>query len=268
MLSKNVFLTTRLEDMAKIMAISNQKGGVGKTSTTYALGCGLKHRGYRVLLIDFDPQGNLSFCVGGDVKLNANIMDVLRGTVAIQHAIQHTSVADAVCANILLSGAELEFMSINREFLLKNALEPILDYYDYIIIDTPPSLSILTINAFTAVDSIIIPIHSDIFSLQGIAEIQETIESVRQRCNPNIKVEGILLTKFNKRTVFGKQVYETAELIAKTMGTCVFKTQIRPNIAISEAQASQMDLMQYAPKSSVALDYLQFTDEIIERGMH
>ncbi|MEF9984049.1 MAG: AAA family ATPase [Oscillospiraceae bacterium] len=251
--------------MAKIMAISNQKGGVGKTTTTYALGCGLKCRGYRVLLIDFDPQGNLTFCVGGDVRLNANIMDVLRGTVAIQHAIQHTAVADTVCSNILLSGAELEFESANREFLLKEILKPIADYYDYILIDTPPSLSILTINAFAAADSVIVPIHSDIFSLQGIAQLNETIISIRQRCNSSIKIEGILLTKFNKRSVFSKQVLETAELIAQTLGTHIFETQIRPNITISEAQASQMDIMQYAPKSTIAMDYLQFTDEIIGR---
>ena len=252
--------------MAKIMAISNQKGGVGKTTTTYALGCGLKNRGYRVLLIDFDPQGNLTFCVGGDVKLNANIMDVLRGDVAIQHAIQHTSVADTVCSNILLSGAELEFTSQNREFLLKRALMTVEEFYDYILIDTPPSLSILTINAFAAANSVIVPIQSDIFSLQGIAQLNDTIMSVRNLCNPQIIIEGILLTKFNKRTVFSKQVLETASLIANTLNTEIFSTQIRSNIAISEAQASQMDLMAYAPKSSVAADYMQFTDEIIERS--
>lgn len=251
--------------MAKIISISNQKGGVGKTSTTGALGACLQKRGYKVLLIDLDPQGNLSFSMGGDTELNATIFNVLKNEVKIQHAIQHTTSADILCSNILLSAVELEFTQKNREYILKKALAPVKDFYDFILIDTPPALSVLTINAFAASDSVIVPMLCDIFSLQGIAQLNDTIKNVKKYCNPNLKIEGVLLTRFNSRSILSKQIRATAELIAKDIDTHVFHTAIRNNISVSEAQASQLNPLTYSPRSTAMVDYMKFTQELLER---
>ena len=186
--------------MARVISVSNQKGGVGKTTTTCSFAEGLKKKGFRVLAIDLDPQGNLGFSVGADTELSASIYDVLKGDTKIQYAIQRTGGMDVITSSILLSGIELEFTDAGREFLLRDAVRPILPFYDYILFDTPPALGILTINAFTASDAIVVPVLSDIFSLQGIAQLYETVERVKKYCNPDLTIAGILLTRFNPRT--------------------------------------------------------------------
>lgn len=174
---------------------------------------------------------------------------------------------DIIASNILLSGIELEFTQTGREYLLREALSSVKGSYDYIFLDTPPALSILTVNAFTASDCIIIPMLADIFSLQGIAQLSETIDRVRKYCNPNVKVEGIVLTKFNMRTILSREIKGTAELIAERLNTGIFNTTIRSSVAVMEAQTNQQDIYKYSPKNGAANDYMNLVEELIERGL-
>lgn len=253
--------------MSKVISVSNQKGGVGKTTTTCNLAAGLKKKGFRVLIIDLDPQGNLGFSVGADSDTSATIYDVLKGDVKTQFAIQKTDTTDIIISSILLSGIELEFTNTGREFLLKEAIKPILDLYDYIILDTPPALGILTINAFTASDTIIVPMLSDIFSLQGIAQLYETVERVKKYCNPGLTIAGILLTKYNPRTLLSREIRGTAELIAQDLNIKLFDSYIRNSVVVSEAQSLQQSILDYAPRNNISLDYLQFIDELMAKGV-
>lgn len=253
--------------MSKVISVSNQKGGVGKTTTTCNLAAGLKKKGFRVLIIDLDPQGNLGFSVGADTDNSATIYDVLKGDVKTQFAIQRTETADVIASSILLSGIELEFTNTGREFLLKEAIKPIQENYDYILLDTPPALGILTINAFTASNTIVVPMLSDIFSLQGIAQLYETVERVKKYCNSNLTIAGILLTKYNPRTLLGREVRGTAELIAQDLNIGLFTSFIRGSVVASEAQSVQGNVLDYAPRSSIAKDYMQFTDELLAKGV-
>jgi len=253
--------------MAKVISISNQKGGVGKTTTTCSLAAGLKKRGYRVLAIDLDPQGNLGFSVGADSETSASIYDVLKGEVKTQYAIQKTDSMDIIISSILLSGIELEFTNTGREFLLKETIRPIQPFYDYILLDTPPALGILTINAFTASDTIIVPMLSDIFSLQGIAQLYETVERVKKYCNPNLSIAGILLTKFNPRTRLSREVRGTAELIANDLHIRLFDSYIRGSVSASEAQSLQQNVFDYDSRSHIAQDYGKLIDELLAKGV-
>lgn len=253
--------------MAKIISFANQKGGVGKTTTTCAIAAGLKEKGNRVLCIDLDPQSNLTFSVGAQAEDCASIYNVLKGEIKPLFAVQKTNLFDIISSNILLSGVELEFTQTGREFLLKEAISSLAPKYDYILIDTPPALSILTVNAFTASDSIIIPMNADIFSLQGLAQLSETVEKVKTYCNHKLKIEGIVLTKFNSRTLLSKEVLGTAELIANELKTQVFKTTIRMSVAIMEAQTNQINMFEYAPKNNAVLDYKSLVEELIEKGI-
>lgn len=255
------------EKMAKVITITNQKGGVGKTTTTEAIGVCLKKKGMRVLCIDLDPQGNLSFSVDAETEYYPNIYNVIKDGTTIMHAIQKNEAFDIITANILLSSIELEFTQKDREFILKSVIEPVKKRYDYILIDTPPSLSILTINAFTASDCIVIPMVADVFSLQGIAELNETIMRVKKRYNPELKIEGVLLTKYNARSNLTKDILITAERVASQLQTKIFNQKIRAGCAIAEAQARQIPFLQYAPKSNVMKDYMAFVDEFVEGGV-
>lgn len=253
--------------MSKVISISNQKGGVGKTTTTCNVAAGLKKKGFRVLIIDLDPQGNLGFNVGADADISATIYDVLKGDTKTQFAIQKTDTTDIITSSILLSGIELEFTNTGREFLLKEAIKPILNSYDYILLDTPPALGIITINAFTASDTIIVPMLSDIFSLQGISQLYETVERVKKYCNPNLTIAGILLTKYNPRTLLGREIRGTAELIAQDLNIKLFDSYIRNSVAVSEAQSVQQSILDYAPKNTSAKDYMQFINELLAKGV-
>ncbi len=253
--------------MAKTICITNQKGGVGKTTTTYALGLGLRKKGYKVLIVDLDPQGNLSFSVGAETEESITIYEVLKGEYNAEEAIQHTPIIDIIPSNIVLSGVDLEFTHTGREFLLREALSNVQNIYDYIIVDTPPSLNILTVNAFALSNKIIIPMIADIFSLQGIAQLYETIDRVKRYCNPSINIEGILLTRYNKRIILSSEIKGTAEMIAKELITTVFNTHIRSSISIQEAQTKQENLYEYAPRNSAVMDYMQFVEELLSRGI-
>lgn len=251
--------------MGRVIAISNQKGGVGKTTTTGALAAAFGKRGKTVLAVDMDPQGNLGFSMGADIEGVPTSYEVLRGEVTAHNAIQRTGVCDVIPGNILLSGAELEFTGQGREFLLCNALRAVRDDYDYILLDTPPALSILTVNAFTAADRLIIPMLSDIFSLQGITQLYETVTYVQTYCNPNLKFEGILLTRYAPRTTLAGEVRGTAEMIASELDIPLFHTCIRSSVLVTEAQALQRNLLDYAPRNIATKDYRALADEILYR---
>jgi chromosome partitioning protein len=191
----------------------------------------------------------------------------MKGEITAFSAIQHTEVTDIIPSSILLSGIELEFTETGREFLLRDALKPLARYYDYIIIDTPPTLGILTINAFTAARHIIVPMLSDIFSLQGITQLNETVKRVKKYCNSRVTILGILLTKYNPRTNLSSEIKGTAEMVTADFGIPLFKTFIRSSVAISEAQTLQQNIIDYAPKNKAISDYAAFVEELLALGV-
>lgn len=249
----------------KIMAVCNQKGGVGKTTTATALASGLKLRGYKTLLVDTDPQGNASDTYGASIENSPTIFHVFTGEGNAAAAIQTTEQGDILPGDLRMSAADMTFTKQGREFILKKALKPIAGQYDYIIIDTPPALGIITINALTAANSLIIPMLADRYSLQGIAQLSDTIATVREYSNPNLIVDGILLTRYNGRTVLNRDVRDTITELAESWHTKVFDTTIRQSITISEAQTQQESIFSYAPTSTTGQDYAAFVDEY-EKG--
>ncbi len=253
--------------MGRVIAVSNQKGGVGKTTTTGALAAALGKRELRVLCVDMDPQGNLGFSVGAEIDDVPTTYELLKGEATARTAIQRTKVADIIPGSILLSGAELEFTGQGREFLLCNALRPVQADYDFILVDTPPALSILTVNAFAAADSLIIPMLSDIFSLQGITQLYDTVSHVQTYCNPGLVYEGILLTRFAPRTTLANEIRGTAEMIACELEIPLFRTYIRSSVVITEAQALQRNILDYSPRNIATKDYLSLADEILCRDV-
>lgn len=249
--------------MKKITAVTNQKGGVGKTTTSLSLIDALHQRHKRVLGIDLDPQGSLGFSAGLDIEHGDTIYEVLKGKIPIQNAIVETDIGDFVPSNILLSTAELEFNMPGRECLLRDQLAKISDQYDYIIIDTPPALNVLTVNAYVAADSLIIPMAPEILSLLGISQIRETIDNVRRYYNPRLEVAGILLNKFNQRLTLNREVEELSQQIAQKLDTHVFETKIRGSVAVAEAPAHGESVISYAPLSKPSQDFCALLDELM-----
>ena len=248
--------------MATVIAITNQKGGVGKTTASCSLLAGLHQRGARVLGVDLDPQGSLGFCLGLDIENCSTIYDVMKGVSPIRDVIVESECGDILPSNILLSAAELEFNRPGREFLLKNQLSEVMDDYDYIIIDTPPALNVLTVNAYVAADGLIIPMAPEILSLLGVAQIRETIDTVRRCYNSRLSVLGILLNKYNQRFTLNREVLEMAEQIAAQLDTKVFDTKVHTSVSVAEAPAHGESVLTYAPKSKPALDFQNLIDEV------
>lgn len=247
--------------MSIAIAVTNQKGGVGKTTTCAALAGIFKNRGRRVLAIDLDPQGNLSFSLGADDD-GYNIHDVLTGKCRIRQAIKRTHICDVITSNILLSGTELELTCADREFQLKKCLDTVKDDYDVVLIDTPPALSILTINAYTAANDLIIPMTAEVLSLQGIAQIKDTILAVKKYYNKQLNVRGILLTKYNAKYQLSQEVAEMAQIIADKLNTRIFDTKISACIAAAEAPAHQEALVDYSPKCKASKEYTRLAEEL------
>ena len=247
----------------KIIAVINQKGGVGKSTTAEALTAGLILKGYSCLAIDLDAQGNFSYTAGAKTEGVPTVLEVLTGEVTARDAIQHLQEGDVIAANKALAGADAFINSTGKEYKLKEALEELQGKYQYIVIDTPPALGILTVNALTACHSIIIPAQADIYSLQGIEKLAETIKPVKKYCNPSIFIDGILLTRYSSRSVLSREVAEIADQLADKLGTKVFNTTIREAIAVKEAQISQQSLFKYAPKAKVTEDYKAFIEELL-----
>lgn len=249
--------------MSSVIAITNQKGGVGKTTTACSLLAGLHQMGRRVLGVDLDPQGSLGFCLGLDIDNCATVYDVMKGSRSVRDVIVSSECGDILPSNILLSAAELEFNRPGREFLLKDALAEVQDEYDFIIVDTPPALNVLTVNAYVVSDGLVIPMAPEILSLLGVAQIRETIDTVRRCYNSRLKVLGILLNKYNQRFTLNREVLDMARQIADHLGTSVFKSKIRTSISVAEAPAHGESILTYAPSSKPAEDFRIFIDEIL-----
>lgn len=253
--------------MAKVVVVTNQKGGVAKTTTCNALISGLSNLGFKVLGIDLDPQGSLGFSLGINIEEGISIYEVFKGQAPIEKAIRQIDCGHFVASNILLSTAELEFNHSGREFLLSETIKGIRDLYDYIIIDTPPALNILTVNAYVCADELIIPMIPEILSLLGIAQIKETIESVKRYYNPKLHIACILLTKYNTRASLSKEVSDMTATIAAQLGTRVSSVPIRNSIAVAESPAHGKGLLNFAPKANACQDYAKFIRELVDGGL-
>ncbi|MBD8087613.1 MULTISPECIES: ParA family protein [Limosilactobacillus] len=252
--------------MGYVIALANQKGGVGKTTTSVNLGACLADAGKKVLLIDLDPQGNATSGLGIDKKdIDESVYDVLINDVDLKKVILHSSHQglDIVPTTIALSGAEVELTNLMaRETRLKDAFGDVKDEYDYILIDCPPSLGLLTINAFTACDSILIPVQSEYYALEGLSQLLNTIKLVRKHFNSALKIEGVLLTMYDKRTNLGQQV--NAE-VKKYFGDQVYETIIPRNVRLSEAPSHGQAIVDYDKRSTGAKVYQQLAKEVLAR---
>lgn len=251
--------------MSRIIAITNQKGGVGKSTTAQAMGAGLAIKGYSVLFVDLDPQGNLSYAMQADLS-GLSSRDLLLKQATAAEAIQHTEQGYIIPAAAALSAADMELNTTGKEYRLREALAQCAADFDYIIIDTPPALGILTVNALTAADSLIIPAQAEIFSLQGIGQLSATITAVKTYCNNRLRLDGILLTRHNGRPILSRDMADLIKDTAGKLGTFAYDTVIREGIAVKEAQANQQSIFAYAPKSKAVADYMAFVSEYLERG--
>ena len=245
-------------------AIINQKGGVGKSTTALAIGTGLKHKGYKVLFVDLDAQGNLSYTMGADIQ-GYNALGVLQRPETAKDEIQQTAQGDIIASTPALAGADTVLTEVGKEYKLKEALQSVSGLYDYCIIDTPPALSILTINALTVCNGAIIPAQADIYSLQGIGQLNNTIQTIKKYCNPSLTIKGIVLTRYNSRSVLSREVTELIEQTASELNTKVFNTKVRECTAIKEAQAMKQDIFTYSPKSNAVADYTAIIKELLEK---
>lgn len=248
------------------IAVINQKGGVGKSTTVYALGAGLTLKGYKVLYVDLDAQGNLTYALSG-TNGSVGVLDALLGSSKVKDVVQRTSGGDLIASTPNLARADTLLTETGKEYRLREALSVLSNLYDFCIIDTPPSLSILTVNALTACDEVIIPAQADVFSLQGISQLKGTIDAVKKYCNPSLKVTGIILTHFNKRVIIRREIAELLEQTATQLNTRLFNTRIRECTAIVESQATKKDIYKYAPRSNASKDYQALVDEILEKMM-
>ena len=250
--------------MCKIISVANQKGGVGKTTTTVNLSTIIAKKGKKVLLIDADPQGNATSGLGVDKEVELSTYDVLVNDATIEEACKTTAVKNLmVCpSNISLAGAEVELVSMmSREQRLKEKIETAKEYFDYIFIDCPPSLGLITLNAFTASDSVLIPVQCEYFALEGLGQLLNTINLVKKHLNKTIEIEGALLTMYDIRTNLSNQVVKE---VKKYFGDKVYKTVIPRNVRLSEAPSYGMPITLYDPRSKGAKSYEKFTREFLK----
>ena len=249
----------------KIITITNQKGGVGKTTTALALASGLTHKGYRVLAVDLDPQENFTYSTGTSDN-ESNIYSFLKGDEKRPPLKKANQGFYVISGSINLADSDREFNDKGREYILKKALEPLKNEFDYCIIDAPPSLSILTVNALTASSGLIVPMNADIYSLKGLETLFALIQKVRKYSNPDLKLEGILLTKFNGRAIINKQIREQLKNIAEQrLGTKLFNSTIREAVAIKEVLFTQKDIFSELPNAKVTEDYKSFIEEFLNK---
>ena len=250
------------ETQQRVLVFANQKGGVAKTTTTLNLGVALAERGYRVLIVDLDPQGNLTMSQGMNPDaIERSMFDVLVHRLPISEVI-HKAEVDIAVSSIDLAGAELALSSmIGRERALEKALLEVRDKYDYILIDTPPSLGLLTINAFVAGSGVIVPVQCEYLSLRGLVQLENTLAMVRENLNPDVKVEGILPTMLDSRTLHSR---EAIEILEENFGDLVYKTRIRKTVRYAEAPVKGLSILKYDPTGSAAEAYRELAKEVLD----
>lgn len=252
--------------MGRIIAVANQKGGVGKTTTAINLAACLSVQGKKVLLIDMDPQGNATSGMGVDKnEMEHNIYDLLIGESSIKECIVQNVFGDMdlIPTSVDLAAAEIELIDVeDKEYILKNEIDFIKDMYDFIIIDCPPALSMLTINAMTTANSVIVPIQCEYYALEGLSQLMYTINLVTERLNTELKIEGIVLTMYNSRTNLSVQVVEN---VREALGEYVYDSMIPRNIRLAEAPSYGQPIIKYAPKSAGAEAYMKLAKEVIEK---
>src|SRR6186713_3509692 len=247
--------------MGKVIAFANQKGGVAKTTTTLNLGVALRERGNRVLVIDLDPQGNLTMSQGMNPDaIERSMFDVLVHRLPISEII-HTAEVDVAVSSIDLAGAELALSSmIGRERSLEKALQPVLERYDFVVIDTPPSLGLLTINALVASNGVIVPVQCEYLSLRGLVQLENTLSMIRENLNPDVGIEGILPTMYDKRTLHSR---EAVEILQENFGDLVFDTKIKKTVRYAEAPVKGTSVLKYDPSGSAAQAYRDLAKEVL-----
>ena len=249
---------------ARVIAFANQKGGVAKTTSTLNLAVALKERGLRVLVIDLDPQGNLTMSQGLDPDtIERSMFDVLVHRLPIQEIIASREI-DVAVSSIDLAGAELALSGmIGRERALEKALAPIREAYDYILMDTPPSLGLLTINAFVAADGIIVPVQCEYLSLRGLVQLENTLQMIRENLNPKVRIEGILPTMYDRRLLHCR---EAVDILQENFGDLVLTTRIRKTIRYAEAPVQGSSILRYEPEGEAAEAYRDLAKEVLRRG--
>lgn len=253
--------------MAKVISLINQKGGVGKTASTNAISACLKHQGFKVLCVDFDPQGYLSFSMGADTREHSTIYDVVKHNIKARYAIQKSNVVDIIPADALLGNVEREFTGPGSEHMLRDCLRSVAPLYDYILIDSPPELGLLSANAIVASNVVLIPGLSDGYSLQGVIQVHETILRIKQAFNPTLVIGGIFLVRYYPREALSKTTKETADLLAEHLNIPLLNTTIRHSNVISKAMTTlQKDILEYAPRNHAVQDYVALVNELFERG--
>ena len=252
--------------MGRVIAVANQKGGVGKTTTAINLSACLAEKGQKVLAIDMDPQGNMTSGLGIDKdEVEKNIYDLMIGQAGVDEVLQKKAIEnlDVIPTSIDLSAAEIELIGVDdKEFIIRNAVQPIKDDYDYIIIDCPPSLSLLTVNAMTTADSVLVPIQCEYYALEGLSQLIHTVNLVKERLNPNLEMEGVVFTMYDSRTNLSAQVVEN---VKSHLNQKVYRTVIPRNIRLAEAPSYGQPINIYDPKSAGAESYLALAEEVIDR---
>jgi chromosome partitioning protein len=249
------------ETLTQVIAFANQKGGVAKTTSTLNLGVALGQRGLRVLLIDLDPQSNLTMSQGIDPeRVERSMFDVLVHKVPIADVIEHREV-DIAVASIDLAGAELALASmIGRERALEKAIMPVRADYDFVLIDTPPSLGLLTINALTAASGVIVPVQCEYLSLRGLVQLEATLQTIRDNLNPDVRIRGILPTMLDTRLLHAR---EALELLERNFGGLVFRTRVRKTVRLAEAPVAGKSVMAYDPRGPAAEAYRELAEEVL-----
>ena len=250
----------------KTIVLTNQKGGVAKTTTAYALAVGLHNKGYTVLVVDADPQSNLSYTAGVDETRDSTLYDVFKGKCKTSEAVWSNSDTglDILTVGLAATAADMELSSkVAREYMLRESLQGL--EYDFCVIDTAPTLGLLTMNALTAADYAIIPMNLEVYSLQGMEQLSGFIDNVRKYTNHDLKISGLLLTKYNDRLNLTQALKGNVEKAAELMQTIVYDTKIRESVAVRETQLLRSDIYSEAPKATATLDYMEFIDEFLSR---